>query len=353
MVRQFRDAYQSLIRSEYFRPEYFRSIMAKFIARRILQMLPLLIGITLISFIVMQLAPGDYLDQFKANPQIKPETIENLRRDFGLVENPGFKDYIVMYAKWLGNALRGNFGYSFSYKIGVFELIGQRLYYTFILSFWSTLLAWGVAIPLGIYAATHRNSLADRFFNFVAFAGISLPGFFMALLAMKLAQQSGWFPVGGATSVNYDSLSWLGKVKDTGAHLILPVLVLGTRGVAGLMRQMRGNLLDVLSENYVLAARARGLSERRVVWKHAVRNSINPLITLIGYEISGLLAGAALVENVMAWPGLGRMLLEAVQAQDLYVAMGAFVMGGVLLILGNLIADILLATTDPRIRFND
>ena len=320
--------------------------MVRFILRRIVQLLPLLLGITIISFIVMQLAPGDYLDQLRGQPQIRPETIENLRQQFGL-DKPWYEQYV----RWLLNAVRGNFGYSFTYKIEVFTLIGQRLYYTFLLSFWATVFAWVVAVPLGIYVARRRNSFGDRFWNFIAFLGISLPGFFVALLAMKLAQQTGWFPVGGATSVNYDQMSQFEKIKDTGWHLILPVLVLGTRGVAGLMRQMRGNMLDVLGENYILAARARGLAERKVVYKHALRNSINPLITLFGYEISGLLAGAALVENVMAWPGLGRLLLEAVTNRDIYVAMGAFVMGGVLLIIGNLIADVLLAVTDPRIRF--
>jgi len=327
--------------------------MLRFILKRLLQLLPLLVGITFISFAVMQLAPGDYLDALRANPQIKPETVEKLRKDFGLVENPTWRDYPAMYGKWLWSAVQGNFGFSFTYKISAFELIKQRLYYTFLLGFWSTIFAWAVAIPLGIYVARHRNSLLDRVINFLAFTGISLPGFFVALLALILAQRSGWFPVGGATSTNYDTLSHLGKIRDTSWHLVLPVLVLGTRGVAGLMRQMRGNLLDVLGENYVLAARARGLSERKVVWKHAVRNAINPLITLFGYEISGLLAGAALVENVMAWPGLGRLLLESVTGQDLYVAMAAFVMGGVLLILGNLVADLLLVLTDPRIRVND
>jgi peptide/nickel transport system permease protein len=322
--------------------------MARFIARRILQLLPLLLGITIVSFSVMQLAPGDYLDQLRGQPQIRPEYVERLRQQFGL-DRPSYEQYFY----WLSNALQGNFGYSFTYKIEVFTLIGQRLYYTFLLSFWSTVFAWSVAIPLGIYVARRRNSFGDRFWNFIAFMGISLPGFFVALLAMLLAQKTGWFPVGGATSVEYDSLSWFGKIKDTGWHLILPVLVLGTRGVAGLMRQMRGNMLDVLGENYILAARARGLAEKKVVYKHALRNSINPLITLFGYEISGLLAGAALVENVMAWPGLGRLLLESVTARDLYVAMGAFVMGGVLLIIGNLIADVLLAVSDPRIRFEN
>jgi peptide/nickel transport system permease protein len=181
---------------------------------------------------------------------------------------------------------------------------------------------------------------------------ISLPGFFVALLCLIVAKNTGWFPLGGATSVNYESLDQWGKIKDTAWHLVLPVFVLGVRGVAGLMRQMRGNILEVLSEQYIMAARARGLAERKVIWKHAFRNAVNPLITLFGYELSGLLAGAALVENVLAWPGLGRLLLESVQNRDIYVAMGSFVMGTVLLILGNLIADILLVVTDPRIKFS-
>lgn len=321
--------------------------MAKFIFRRFLQLIPLLFAVTLISFGVMQLAPGDYLTALQGQPQIRPETIERLRQDFGL-DLPWYTQYL----RWLWNAMQGNFGFSFTYKIPVFELLGQRVYYTLILAIFSTILAWGVALPLGIYISTHRNGFADRAANFLAFAGISLPGFFVALLAMRLAQQSGWFPVGGATSVNYESLDRWGKILDTGKHLILPVLVLGTGGIAGLMRQMRGNMLDVLSEQYIMAARARGLSERWVIYKHALRNAINPIITLIGFTLAGLLGGAALVENVMAWPGLGRLLLEAVQTQDLYVAMGSFVMGTILLIAGNLVADILLALTDPRIKFS-
>jgi len=315
-----------------------------------LVMIPLVIGITMISFAAMQAAPGDYLDTLKANPQIQQGTIEKLREQFGLIENPDFGDYVQMYGKWLWNAAHGNFGFSFTYKIPVFDFIGQYVYYTFILSFWSLLFSWTVAIPLGIFIATHRNSVWDRLANLFAFGGISLPGFFLALLALLFAQTTGWFPVGGATSVNYSQMSQGGKILDTGWHLFLPVLVLGVSGVAGLMRQMRGNLLDVLAENYILAARARGLPERRVIYKHAVRNAINPLVTLFGYSLSGLLAGAALVENVMSWPGLGSLLLQAITSRDIYVAMGAFVMGAVLLILGNLIADILLVFTDPRIK---
>lgn len=321
--------------------------MLRFILRRLLQIIPLLLGITFISFLIMKMAPGDYLSQMRANPQISPETINRLRHDFGLDRPP-----LVQYFFWLRNALTGNFGYSFAYKLPVFKLVGLYALNTLLLALTSLVFSWAIAIPMGIYAATHKNGFIDRLVSLIAFSGISLPGFFVALLALLLAQKTGLFPIGGMESINYSSLSPIGKALDVGRHLILPTVVLGIQEVATIMRQMRGNLLDVLNENYVLAARARGLKERIVITRHAVRNAINPLITLFGYDLSGLLAGAALVEIVMSWPGLGRLLLNAVLAQDLYLAMGAFVMGAVLLILGNLVADILLAVTDPRIKFS-
>ncbi len=321
--------------------------MLRFILRRLIQVIPLLLGITLIAFGVMQLAPGDYLTQMRANPQVSPEAVELLRQQFGL-DQPWY----IQYALWVKNAVVGNFGYSFTYKIPVFELIGQYVINTLILAATTLVLSWAIAIPMGVYAATHKNGLIDRIASFMAYAGISLPGFFVALLALLVAQRTGWFPVGGMQSPNFSSLSKTDQFLDVAKHLVLPTLVLGTRGVAGIMRQMRGNLLDVLGENYVQAARARGLKERVVIWKHGVRNAVNPLITLFGYEISGLLAGAALVENVMAWPGLGRLLLQAVVTQDLFVAMGSFLVGAAMLIFGNLIADVLLAVTDPRIKFS-
>jgi peptide/nickel transport system permease protein len=211
-------------------------------------------------------------------------------------------------------------------------------------------ISWTVAIPLGIFAAVRRNSLADRLISLVAFAGISLPGFFVALLALLLAYNTGWFPIGGTQSPNIDLMTPWEAFLDRAHHLILPAVVLGLGGCAGILRQMRGSLLDTLRENYVMAARARGLSERVVIWKHAVRNAINPLITIFGFSLAGLLSGAALVENVTQWPGLGRLILEALQTRDNYLVMGSFVMGSVLLLLGNLIADVLLVATDPRIR---
>jgi peptide/nickel transport system permease protein len=322
--------------------------MLRYIARRILLMIPLLFGITLVSFFIMKLAPGDFLTQMELNPMVKPGTVERLRHDFHL-DRP---DY-VQYYYWLTNIVfHHDFGYSFAYKQPVFHLIGSYVEATLLLAFTTIVFSWLIAIPMGVIAAQHRNGILDRLISLVAFCGISLPGFFVALLALLWAQKTGWLPIGGMESPDYDQLSPWNKFLDIGEHLILPTLVLGTRSLASIMRQMRGSLLDVMNENYVIAARARGLTERTVIWRHAVRNAINPLITLFGYDLSGILAGAALVETVMDWPGLGRLLLSAVLAQDLYLVMGSFLMGAILLILGNLVADILLAVTDPRIRLS-
>jgi peptide/nickel transport system permease protein len=310
-------------------------------------MIPLIFGITLISFFIMKLAPGDYLTHMLANPQIHPGTIIRLRHNFGL-DRPAY----VQYGYWLWNICHGNFGYSFAYKEPVFQLIGQYVEATLLLALTTLIFSWVLSIPMGVYAAQHRNGFVDRLFSTIAFCGVSLPGFFVALLALLWAQKTGWLPVGGMESPNYDGLSRMGKFLDIAEHLVLPTLVLGTRSLASTMRQMRGSLLEVMNENYITAARARGLSENTVIWRHAVRNALNPLITLFGYDLSGLLAGAALVEYVMGWPGLGRLLLSAVLANDLYVVMASFVMGAVLLILGNLVADILLALTDPRIKLS-
>jgi peptide/nickel transport system permease protein len=321
--------------------------MIKYILRRLLLMIPLVFGITLISFFIMKLAPGDFLTQMSMNPQVKPGTVLRLRHDFGL-DKPTY----IQYLYWLANLLHGNFGYSFAYKEPVFHLIGAYVLNTLLLATTTLVFSWAISITMGVYAARHHNGFIDRLMSVIAFSGISLPGFFVALLAMLWAQKTGWLPIGGMESPNFDTLGPLGKIFDVGEHLILPTFVLGTRELAGTMRQMRGNLLDVMNENFILAARARGLSEHVVVWRHAVRNAINPLITLFGFDLSGLLAGAALVEFVMNWPGLGRLLLTAVLGHDLYLVMGSFVMGAVFLILGNLIADILLAIADPRIKLS-
>ena len=310
-------------------------------------MIPLLLGITFFSFLIISLAPGDFLTTMSMNPQVSKETIEQLRSQFGLD-----KPWYVQYFKWLWNALHLDFGYSFSSRISVFTLVRERLLNTFILALSAAVFAWGLAIPLGIISAVKQNTWVDRTSSLVSFLGLSIPEVFFALLMIMFAAKTGWFPVGGMKSIDYAYLSLFGQALNLLHHLILPTVVLGSISMAGRMRQMRANLLDVLLQDYVTTARAKGLSERVVILKHALRNAINPMITLFGFTLARLLSGAFLVEVVMSWPGLGRLTLDALFARDLYLVMGALLMASVLLIIGNLVADILLLFADPRISYD-
>ena len=257
----------------------------------------------------------------------------------------------MQYFYWLKNLARFDLGYSFFYNAPVKKIIAHRLFNTFILAFSSMVFTWFIAIPFGIIAAVNRNKFADRFFSFLSFIGLSIPNFFFALLLLYAASFFRILPLGGMRSVNFDSLSAFGKIIDIGKHLIIPTLVISTSAMASLQRIMRGSLLSVLEQQYILTARAKGLPENRVIYRHALRNAINPLVTIFGYHLSGLLSGAALTEIICNWPGLGSVMLTAVRAQDLYLVMGSMLMGGVLLLAGNLCADVLLAWVDPRIRY--
>ncbi len=321
--------------------------MLRYVVRRFLHMIPLLIGISFISFFIIQLAPGDFLTQQALNPQVSAERIAQERARFGL-DQPIYLQYLI----WLKNILHLDFGYSFAYRLPVFTLIKSRLYNTFILSLSAMIFTWVLSIPLGILSAVKQYSWLDKLISVFAFLGLAIPNFFFALLLLYMAMKTGWFPVGGMYSINYESLSLGGKIWDRIYYLILPTIVLGTAGMAGLVRQMRGNLLDYLKADFIITARAKGLSERVVILKHAVRNAVNPLITLFGFALPGLLSGAALTEIVMSWPGLGRLMLEAVLKMDLYLVMGSLIMGALLLILGNLVADLMLVWVDPRIRYD-
>ncbi len=308
-------------------------------------MIPLLLGITFISFVVINLAPGDYLSSLKLNPQISPETIERLKQAYGLD-----KPLIVQYFQWLWNALQFNLGYSFTYNVPVIELIKERVPNTLFLSITSGILAWGLAVPLGILAALYPNRWIDKFIQLFSFTFMSIPNFFLAFLFLFIAVKTGWFPTGGATSPNYEALSFWEKILDRLWHVSLPAFVLAIGSLAGLVRLVRSAMIEALNSEYVMFAKAKGLSKRDIVFKHALRNALNPFITLLGFEIANLLSGAALVEIIVNWPGMGMLMLEAVLSQDLYLVMGGLYIGAIMLIIGNLIADILLAKLDPRIR---
>lgn len=319
--------------------------MLGFIVRRLLALIPLLLGISLMVFLLMYMAPGDFLDEARMSPDISPELVEDMERQFGL-DRPWY----VQYGLWLKNVASLNFGESWAYKVPVLDLLKQRIPATLILSISSILFAWGIAIPLGVLAAIYKDSIFDRVSALFAYAALSIPEFFLALLVVYFAAVSGWFPTGGRSSIGSEFLPFGARMVDYGYHLILPTIVLGLGSVAGMMRIMRANFLDYLRAEFVNTARAKGLPEGVVMFRHVLRNAINPLITAFGFAFSTLLSGALLVENVMNYPGLGQLIFEAFLRQDQYVVMAAVVIGSLMLMTGNLLADLLLAWSDPRIR---
>lgn len=319
--------------------------MWRYLIKRALHLIPILLGVSLLTFLLMSLTPGDYVTRLSQNPQITKEKIAELRAKYHL-DRPWY----VRYVYWLKNAAQLDFGYSVQYKISVSTLVFERLWNTFLLAFFATVLAWGIAVPLGIWAAVHKDSWVDRLCALIAFVGLSVPDVLLALLALMFAAATGWFPLGGTKSSLFDLMSWDQQLWDRIHHLILPVAVLAAAELAGIMRQMRSNLLECLRAEYVTTARAKGLPEGWVIYKHALRNAINPLLTIFGYSIAGLLSGAFIVENIMAWPGLGRLTLEAIFAADQDLIVADVVMATGMLVAGNFVADLLLAWSDPRIR---
>jgi len=320
--------------------------MIKYIIKRILIAIPLLLVMSLLTFLLMQMTPGNFFDSLKLDPQISKETIERYEKLYHL-DKPLFSQYL----QWLKNLVKLEFGHSFFYNVPVSRILKGRLLNTFILSIASMLLTWFVAIPLGIWAAVRRNKFIDKLLSLLSFAGLSMPSFFLAILLLSIASQTGILPLGGMHSAHYESMSKLGKFIDLLKHLAIPATVISLGSIASLQRIMRGNFLEVLRQQYILTARAKGLPENVVIYRHALRNAINPLITLFGYELSSLLGGAALIEIICNWPGLGSLMLTAVRSKDVYLVMSSMLMGGVLLLIGNLVADILLAWSDPRIRY--
>lgn len=316
----------------------------KYIIKRILQTIPLLIIVSFISFFIIRLSPVDPLAELRLNPSISPETVQKERVRLGLD-----KPVIVQYGKWAISFVKGDLGVT-SNGEKVSQKLKERIPNTLLLTSIVIVLTWLVGVPLGILAAVNWKTPFDRLLTVLTSIGMAIPSFFFAVLLLMFAVKTGCFPIGGLTSPNFAEMNFSGKFLDISSHLVLPVLVLFTISLAGLQRQMRANMLDVLDSDYVKFARAKGLSEFTVVYKHALRNAINPMITLLGFEFAGLLSGAALTEYVFNYPGLGTLILEAVMKSDINLVMASLMMGAIMLIVGNLIADILLIVTDPRIR---
>lgn len=315
-----------------------------YILKRILQSIPLLIIVSILSFFIIRLSPVDPLAELRLNPSVSQETLQKETERLGLD-----KPIIVQYGKWAKSFIKGDLGIT-SNGEQVSAKLKERIPNTLLLTTIVIALTWLVGIPLGVAAALNWKTPFDRILTVLTSIGMAIPSFFFAVLLLIFAVKTGWFPIGGLTSSDFLEMNFVQQVWDITHHLILPVTVLFTLSLAGLQRQMRANLLDVLDSDYVKFARAKGLSEFDVVYKHALKNAINPMITLLGFEFAGLLSGAALTEYVFQYPGLGRLILEAVLKSDINLVMASLMMGAIMLILGNLIADILLIITDPRIR---
>ncbi len=318
--------------------------MWRFIFKRILQTIPLLVIVSLISFFIIRLSPVDPLAELRLNPSISQETLQKEKARLGLD-----KPIIVQYGLWAKSFVQGDLGVTSSgEKVSV--KLAERIPNTLILTLIVIFMTWSVGVPLGVMGALYNKSKLDRILTILSSVGMAIPSFFFAILLLIFAVKSGLFPVGGLTSYDFNDLSFAGKIIDISRHLVLPVVVLFTISLAGLQRQMRANMLDVLDSDYIKFARAKGLSEFQIIFKHALRNAINPMITLLGFEFAGLLSGAALTEYVFQYPGLGRLILEAVMKSDINLVMASLMIGSIMLVLGNLIADILLIITDPRVR---
>jgi peptide/nickel transport system permease protein len=322
--------------------------MTAYLLKRIAMLVPLMLGITLITFTVIHLAPGEPVDmQMAMNPKVGKEARERLTKFYGL-DKPLHEQYF----SWLGKLAKLDLGRSFSSdNRPVLDKIKERLPITLSLNIIALVLEFGLAIPIGVMAAVYRDSWLDKGLTVIVFLGFAVPTFWLALLLMYFfGVKLNWLPISGLHTLGYESYSWLGRVWDLTKHLVLPVAVASFGSLAGVSRYMRSAMLGVIDQDYITTARAKGLSERTVIWKHALRNALLPLITLAGFSIPGLIGGSVIFETIFAIPGMGQLFYQGVMSRDYPVVMGILVIGAFLTLIGNLIADLSYALADPRIR---
>ncbi len=327
--------------------------MLQYIARRVMLMIPTVFLISVVSFVLIQLPPGDYLTSIVATMQqsgdhLTQEALDRLKREYGLGQ-----PIYVQYAKWMwGIFSRGSFGRSFFWNRPVTELIADRLAVTVILTLTTMIFTWVLALPIGIYSATHQYSKLDYLFTSISFIGLATPDFLLALILIWLAVVYLNQNMAGLFSPEYADAPWsLARLIDMFKHIAVPMIISGTSGTAGLVRVMRGSLLDELNKPYVITARAKGLSENRLLFKYPVRVAINPFVSTIGWSLATLFSGGTIVGVVLGLPTIGPLLLSALMAQDMYLAGSILFIISILTVIGTLISDMLLAWVDPRIRF--
>jgi peptide/nickel transport system permease protein len=325
--------------------------MLSYFARRVLYMIMTVFISSLVAFTVIQLPAGDFVDSLAkqyamSGRKVDEALLNNLRHQFGL-DRPVY----VQYFNWATNLLRGNLGWSFQSQRPVSELIGERIFLTSTISISTLLLVYLIAIPIGIFSATHQYSPGDYFFTFLGFIGLATPGFLLALILMVILLNAG-LSVGGLFSPEYMRAAWSpAKVVDLLKHLPLPVIIIGSAGTAGLIRIMRASLLDELGKQYVITARAKGVREVKLLFKYPVRVALNPIVSTIGWELPAIVSGGVIVEMVLNLPTTGPMLFNALLTEDMFLASSLLFFLSVLTVIGTFISDILLIIFDPRIRF--
>jgi peptide/nickel transport system permease protein len=330
-----------------------------FVIRRFVHLIPTFLGATLLAFVISQLVPGDFLTQKALEPDVRPETIARLRQQFGL-DQP----WPVQYLRWISNILQGNLGMSFDSNQPVINVVKRPIQNSMYLVVLSIVILYVAAIPLGVYSAVRQYSFGDQAVSVVSYFGLAIPNFFFAqVLILSIFVMRSWtreafgfnellLPVAQMTSSNYLDLSPLRKFLDIVWHMLMPAFVVATAGVAGFTRVLRAQMLEVLGSDYIRTARAKGLGHKTVTYKHALRNAIIPFVAGIGGLLPSLIGGAGLVEVVVSWPGITPTFLQALSRQDIYVVLGLLVVSSILLMIGNLISDLLLAVVDPRIRYH-
>ena len=321
--------------------------MTRYLLRRLLLSLPILFGITLITFAIIHLTPGGFSAvQMEMNPKISPDSLARLKELYGLD-----KPWPQQYAQWVGRLARLDFGRSFLDQRPVMSKIADRLPATLLLSGLSLIVIFLLAVPLGVFSALRPNSRLDHTITVVTFIGYSLPAFWLALLCMLFfGVVLDWLPISGLRSVNHDLLGTWEKLWDYISHLILPVFITAFGGIASISRYTRGNMLEVVRQDYIRTALAKGLTFNRVYYVHALRNALLPILTILGLSLPGLIGGSFIFETIFAWPGMGRLAYESALSFDYPTIMGIAVIGAFLTLLGNLLADLLYAWADPRIR---
>jgi peptide/nickel transport system permease protein len=319
--------------------------MKQYTIRRLLIMIPILLGVSILVFAIIAAIPGDAIDaQFGAS-RLSAERIAEIKASLGF-DQPVWQRYFT----WLGSALKGNFGYSFQFNEPVTQVIHAFIWNSFLLALVAFILEMAIAIPVGVLSATKVHSAFDVIFTIVAFAGISLPSFFLALLLQKVfAVDLAWLPLDGMSTVGV-AMNGGQAILDVVQHMVLPVICLTMMQIGGTMRYVRTSMLEVIHQDYIRTARSKGLSERVVIYKHALKNAAIPIVTFIGNAIPGLFSGAMITETVFGWPGIGKVFLQSIDKRDYMFMMGYVMLLALLIMLGNLLSDILYSVADPRIR---